>query len=34
MAMRESTAAWFAENGERLSLESSVRVVLTHYQSV
>jgi glycosyltransferase involved in cell wall biosynthesis len=31
MAMRESTAAWFAENAERLSLESSLRTVLASY---
>jgi glycosyltransferase involved in cell wall biosynthesis len=31
MAMRESTARWFAENGERLSLESSLRAVLDSY---
>jgi hypothetical protein len=31
MAMRESTAHWFAENAERLSLESSLRTVLTSY---
>jgi glycosyltransferase involved in cell wall biosynthesis len=29
--MRESTAAWFAENGERRSLESSLRTVLASY---
>jgi glycosyltransferase involved in cell wall biosynthesis len=33
MAMRESTARWFAENSERLSLESSLRVVLDSYAS-
>jgi glycosyltransferase involved in cell wall biosynthesis len=33
MAMRESTAAWFAENGERLSLESSLKTVLASYGS-
>jgi glycosyltransferase involved in cell wall biosynthesis len=33
MAMRESTAAWFAENGERLSLESSLKTVLASYES-
>ncbi|HEY5286440.1 MAG TPA: glycosyltransferase [Solirubrobacteraceae bacterium] len=31
MALRESTAAWFAENAERLSLESSLGVVLASY---
>jgi glycosyltransferase involved in cell wall biosynthesis len=31
MAMRESTARWFAENAERLSLESSLREVLDGY---
>lgn len=31
MALRESTAAWFAENAERLSLESSLRAVLATY---
>lgn len=31
MAMRESTARWFAENSERLSLESSLKVVLASY---
>jgi glycosyltransferase involved in cell wall biosynthesis len=30
-AMRESTARWFAENAERLSLEHSLRVVLDSY---
>jgi glycosyltransferase involved in cell wall biosynthesis len=30
-AMRESTALWFAENAERLSLESSLRTVLDSY---
>jgi glycosyltransferase involved in cell wall biosynthesis len=30
-AMRESTAGWFAENAELLSLEGSLRVVLEHY---
>ncbi len=30
-ALRESTAAWFAENAERLSLESSLREVLASY---
>jgi glycosyltransferase involved in cell wall biosynthesis len=31
MALRESTAAWFAENGEQLSLESSLKTVLASY---
>jgi glycosyltransferase involved in cell wall biosynthesis len=31
MAMRESTAHWFAENAEELSLEGSLRVVLESY---
>jgi glycosyltransferase involved in cell wall biosynthesis len=31
IAMRESTAAWFTENAERLSLESSLRKVLASY---
>ncbi len=31
MAMRESTANWFAENAERISLESSLRTVLESY---
>ncbi|HTA96351.1 MAG TPA: glycosyltransferase [Solirubrobacteraceae bacterium] len=31
MAMRESTAQWFAENSERLSLESSLRSVVDGY---
>ncbi|HUB73901.1 MAG TPA: glycosyltransferase family 4 protein [Solirubrobacteraceae bacterium] len=30
-ALRERTAAWFAENAERLSLESSLRIVLASY---
>jgi glycosyltransferase involved in cell wall biosynthesis len=30
-ALRESTAAWFARNARRLSLESSLEVVLAHY---
>jgi glycosyltransferase involved in cell wall biosynthesis len=30
-ALRESTARWFAENAERLSLESSLRTVLEDY---
>jgi glycosyltransferase involved in cell wall biosynthesis len=32
MAMRESTARWFAENAQRLSLESSLHVVLQGYE--
>jgi glycosyltransferase involved in cell wall biosynthesis len=32
-AMRESTAQWFAENAECLSLESSLRIVLESYSS-
>jgi glycosyltransferase involved in cell wall biosynthesis len=32
LALRESTAGWFAENGERLSLESSLRKVLASYE--
>jgi glycosyltransferase involved in cell wall biosynthesis len=31
IALRESTARWFAENAEQLSLESSLRVVLESY---
>jgi len=31
MGLRESTARWFAENAERLSLESSLQVVLAGY---
>jgi glycosyltransferase involved in cell wall biosynthesis len=31
--MRASTAAWFAQNAERLSLESSLRTVLAGYAS-
>jgi glycosyltransferase involved in cell wall biosynthesis len=31
MTMRERTAAWFAANAERLSLESSLRTVLAAY---
>jgi glycosyltransferase involved in cell wall biosynthesis len=31
MGMRESTAAWFTENAERLSLEGSLRIVLESY---
>ena len=30
-AMRESTAAWFAENAETLSLDSSLRTVISGY---
>jgi glycosyltransferase involved in cell wall biosynthesis len=33
MAMRESTARWFAQNAQRLSLESSLGVVLASYES-
>ena len=33
MAMRESTASWFEQNAELLSLEGSLRVVLEHYAS-
>ncbi len=33
MAMRESTAKWFAQNAQRLSLESSLRVVLASYET-
>jgi len=33
MALRESTARWFAENAQRLSLESSLRQVLVGYGS-
>jgi glycosyltransferase involved in cell wall biosynthesis len=33
MAMRESTARWFRQNAELLSLEGSLRVVLEHYSS-
>jgi glycosyltransferase involved in cell wall biosynthesis len=32
-ALRESTAAWFARNAERLSLERSLETVLTAYRS-
>jgi glycosyltransferase involved in cell wall biosynthesis len=32
MALRESTARWFAENAQRLSLESSLRTVLGSYE--
>jgi glycosyltransferase involved in cell wall biosynthesis len=31
MELRESTARWFAENSERLSLESSLRTVIERY---
>ena len=31
IALRESTARWFAENAEWLSLESSLRTVLESY---
>jgi glycosyltransferase involved in cell wall biosynthesis len=31
IALRESTARWFAENAERLSLESSLKTVLATY---
>lgn len=31
MALRESTARWFAQNSERLSLESSLQIVLGAY---
>ena len=31
MALRESTARWFAQNAQRLSLESSLRTVLASY---
>jgi glycosyltransferase involved in cell wall biosynthesis len=33
VALRESTARWFAENAERLSLESSLRKVLESYSA-
>jgi glycosyltransferase involved in cell wall biosynthesis len=33
MPLRESTARWFAHNGQRLSLESSLRRVLDSYAS-
>lgn len=32
-ALRDSTARWFAQNAERLSLESSLRTVLASYSS-
>jgi glycosyltransferase involved in cell wall biosynthesis len=31
MALRDSTAGWFAENAEKLSLESSLELVLASY---
>ena len=31
LALRESTARWFAENAVRLSLESSLEAVLASY---
>jgi glycosyltransferase involved in cell wall biosynthesis len=31
LALRQSTAAWFAENAERLSLEHSLEIVLASY---
>ena len=34
IALRESTARWFAENAEQLSLESSLRKVLESYAAV
>ncbi len=33
LALRESTSRWYAENAERLSLESSLRAVLSSYAS-
>lgn len=33
LALRESTAAWFAENAERLSLDASLQLVLDSYAS-
>ena len=33
VAMRETTAAWYARNAERLSLESSLREVLAGYET-
>jgi glycosyltransferase involved in cell wall biosynthesis len=33
MALRESTAAWFADNARRLSLDASLEVVLESYSS-
>ena len=32
MALRVSTAAWYAENAEALSLESSLRTVTAGYE--
>jgi glycosyltransferase involved in cell wall biosynthesis len=32
MALRQSTATWFAQNAQRLSLESSLEVVLAGYE--
>ena len=32
LALRQSTAAWFAQNAERLSVESSLRTVLDGYK--
>ncbi len=32
MALRQSTAAWFAQNATRLSLESSLQIVLASYR--
>jgi glycosyltransferase involved in cell wall biosynthesis len=31
ITLREKTACWFAENAERLSLDSSLKVVLESY---
>lgn len=33
LALRQSTAGWFAENAETLSLETSLRIVLDSYSS-
>jgi glycosyltransferase involved in cell wall biosynthesis len=33
LALRQSTAAWYARNAESLSLESSLRTVLEHYDA-
>lgn len=33
MALRESTARWFSQNAQRLSLESSLRQVLASYEA-
>jgi glycosyltransferase involved in cell wall biosynthesis len=33
LGLRQSTASWFAENAESLSLESSLRTVLDTYAS-